>query len=293
MDWSGCSKLYQTTLSTFPNEHAQSMFLFAQAWGNFLAHPTVLLDERRDNSAQFLWEIRPFMLTGPVSFYVVSSSTYVLLLIVLAGVFRCLRRGSAIEWSFWIAMLASIPLSAAIVMKSDGWRLLTVTHLFVAAFLALAFALPQIAGDKKHVSVARWQPTAIALGAAMLVFPIFPALAHAFALRELRAHPRIPAPGPHDEIVTGGRRMSGFLVLPERQWSILRDVVAVADLAERVGADVQDVARGIGLDKPDRREAPASGAGLRWFVLSEGYDRAHQDRAGPRGPAADSGDRGE
>ena len=65
------------------------------------------------------------------------------------------------------------------------------------------------------MSVARWQSAAMVVGATMLLFVIFPALPHALALRELRTHPPIPASGPHDEIVTGGRRMSGFLVVPD------------------------------------------------------------------------------
>jgi len=131
--------------------------------------------------------------------------------------FYYLQKSSPTERWFWIAMLASIPVSAAIVMKADGWRLLTVTHLFIAAFIALAFAAPGIADQRRQVSVARWQSAAMVVGATMLLFVIFPALPHALALRELRAHPPIPAPGPHDEIVTGGRRMSGFLVVADGQ----------------------------------------------------------------------------
>ena len=216
MDWTGCLKLYQGTLAALPNENAQSIFLFAQAWGNLLAHPTILLREVGDNFVGFSWGLWPFMLAGPASLYDASSGElYLILAIVLAPLFHYLRNSSSAERSFWIAMLGSLPLSAAIVMKADGWRLLTVTHLFVAAFLALAFATPRIAEYDRRVLVTRWQPAAIALGAAMILFVIFPTLAHALALRELRARPPIPAPGPYDEIVTGGRRMSGFLVVPD------------------------------------------------------------------------------
>src|SRR5262249_47263166 len=169
-----------------------------------------------DNFSGFLWGLWPFMLAGPASLYDASAGElYLLLPIVLAAIFYYLRHCSVAERWFWIAMLASMPLSAAIVMKADGWRLLTVTHLFVAAFLALAIAAPRITDYKKVVPVMRWQPAAVALAAVMLIFVVFPALAHALALHELRAHPPIPARGPHDEIVTGGRRMSGFLVVPD------------------------------------------------------------------------------
>ena len=55
----------------------------------------------------------------------------------------------------------------------------------------------------------------MAICAVMVVFVTLPRLAHALGLRELRAHSSIHAAGPHDEIVMGGRRMSGFLVVPD------------------------------------------------------------------------------
>ena len=60
----------------------------------------------------------------------------------------------------------------------------------------------------------------------------------------------------------------------------------IADLCESVGADVQAVARGMGLDERIGVEIPACRPGLRRLVLSQGYARPDQDRAGPRGAAA-------
>ena len=54
----------------------------------------------------------------------------------------------------------------------------------------------------------------------------------------------------------------------------------IADLCEKVGADVQEVARGIGLDNRIGSQVPACRAGLRRLVLSQGHPRAGQDRAG-------------
>ena len=215
-DWFGCLKLYQATLSALPNENAQSSFLFAQAWGNFLAHPTVLVRELGDNFAGFLRGLWPFILAGLASVFNGSGhEVYLFLPILLPAMFYYLQKSCPTERWFWIAMLASIPLSAAIIMKADGWRLLIVTHLFIAAFIAVALAAPGIAEQRKHVSIPRWQPAAMLLAGAMVVFVVFPALAHALALRELRAHPPIAAREPDEEIVTGGTRMSGFLVVPD------------------------------------------------------------------------------
>jgi hypothetical protein len=223
LDWSSCRKLYYATLSTLPNENAQSRFFFAQAWNNFLTNPAVLSRDLLYNLADFLWGLGPFMLTGHAPRYDGSArKVYLFVLFVLfvpfllLAIFHYLRKSSATERSFWIAILGSIPLSAAIIMKADGWRLLTVTHLFVAAFLALPVAVPRISNRRKDLSGMRWQPAALALSAVMLVFIVLPALAHAFAVRDLRAHPPVPASAPpHDEIVTGGRHMTGFLVVPD------------------------------------------------------------------------------
>ena len=52
----------------------------------------------------------------------------------------------------------------------------------------------------------------------------------------------------------------------------------IADLCEKVGANVQEVARGIGLDNRIGVEVPARRPGLRRLVLSEGHAGADQDR---------------
>ena len=54
----------------------------------------------------------------------------------------------------------------------------------------------------------------------------------------------------------------------------------IADLCEKVGADVQDVARGIGLDSRIGSQVPARRPRLRRLLLSEGHARASPDRAG-------------
>ena len=47
----------------------------------------------------------------------------------------------------------------------------------------------------------------------------------------------------------------------------------IADLCEKVGADVQEVARGIGLDNRIGAQVPACRAGLWRLVLSQGHGR--------------------
>ncbi len=60
----------------------------------------------------------------------------------------------------------------------------------------------------------------------------------------------------------------------------------MADLSEKVGANVQEVARGIGLDNRIGTEVPPCRSGLRRLVLPERHSRAGENRARPRRPAA-------
>ncbi len=54
----------------------------------------------------------------------------------------------------------------------------------------------------------------------------------------------------------------------------------IADLCEKVGADVRDVAKGIGLDSRIGNRFLHAGAGIWRFVLPQGYAGAAQDWAG-------------
>ncbi len=192
MSWDGCDKLYPTTLASLPSERAQSMFLFTQTWLNFTAHPQVLLGAMWDNFSNFMRGIGPFMLAGYIPLYSATSvDSYLLLLPPAVAIWFVWRKVSATERSFWIAMLASLPLSAGIVMMADGWRLLHVTHLFVAAFLALGFAVPLVEPGQRDVPRLNWQIGAGVLAASLGVFLLFPYLARSWALAELRTHPPI------------------------------------------------------------------------------------------------------
>ena len=65
----------------------------------------------------------------------------------------------------------------------------------------------------------------------------------------------------------------------------------IADLCEAVGADVQEVARGMGLDNRIGGKFLHAGPGLRRLVLSQGHQCAVKDRAGSRRGAAHRRDR--
>ena len=60
----------------------------------------------------------------------------------------------------------------------------------------------------------------------------------------------------------------------------------IADLSEKVGADVQEVARGIGLDNRIGAQVSACRPRLRRLLLSQGHAGADEDRPGSRRAAA-------
>ena len=60
----------------------------------------------------------------------------------------------------------------------------------------------------------------------------------------------------------------------------------MADLCEKVGANVQDVSRGIGMDNRIGPKFLHAGPGLWRLLLSQGHARAAQDRRGLRQPGA-------
>ena len=66
----------------------------------------------------------------------------------------------------------------------------------------------------------------------------------------------------------------------------------IADLCEKVGADVHDVARGIGLDGRIGRKFLHPGPGYRRLLLPQGHAGADAHRAGLRRAVAAGGDDG-
>jgi UDPglucose 6-dehydrogenase len=56
----------------------------------------------------------------------------------------------------------------------------------------------------------------------------------------------------------------------------------IADICERTGANVGEVAKGIGMGHPDRTQVPHAWAWLWWKLFSEGHARIGRDRAQER-----------
>jgi hypothetical protein len=107
-------------------------------------------------------------------------------------------------------------LSAAIVYADDGWRALHVTHALVACFLASAFGARGVV-TIRHATPRpwQWQVGAASIAAAAALFLLAPMLSRAQALREIAAHPAFDRTGPNEQVVAGGRHITGFLVVAD------------------------------------------------------------------------------
>ena len=104
------------------------------------------------------------------------------------------RRMSKAERCLWAGFFVSVLVSAAIIYADDGWRALHVTHVLAACFLASAFAAPGVLTIPNRVaSRSSWQPGAVAMAVAAVLFLAVPMLARQQAQRELALHPAASA----------------------------------------------------------------------------------------------------
>jgi hypothetical protein len=217
-DWAGCLETYAAQLGQLPDERAWVHFLVTQSWRNVLAQPAVFAGHLVGNVAKYVVSQPRFFVAGygEMTVWTKGAAALALLATIPALVLAWRHRTSPAERLFWLALLASILLSAAIVYADAGWRALHVTNIFVAAFLASTFGVTG-AIRPSPVVAARWPwqlgATVIAAAAGLVV--LAPVLAKAQAMREIAAHPAFEPVGPHERIVLGGGSITGFLVVPD------------------------------------------------------------------------------
>src|SRR5262249_55422028 len=141
-------------------------------------------------------------------------------------------RTSLAERSFWGVLFVSIALSAAVVMKDDGWRVLHVTHTLVACFFAMGFAAPATLVTAPAARALHWRTGAGAIALLVVLFIFVPWLSHVLTARSIARHPAIVADAGY-HIVPGGRFISGFQVIADGEQRPLRvPTLHMSDLLE-------------------------------------------------------------
>jgi hypothetical protein len=200
------------------DERAQVWFVISQTWSNVLGRPGLFAWRLSENVAKFVLSQPRYFVTGygRMSWWTQAAAALALLATLPGLLFTWRRRASPSERWFWLALFLGIFLSAAVVYADDGWRTLHVTHAFAACFLALAFAAPGVV-SLPHSPRWRgqWKAGAAAIGVMAVLLLLAPVLARAQLGGILAAHPPFGRAGPNEDIVLGGRAVTGFLVVPD------------------------------------------------------------------------------
>jgi hypothetical protein len=217
-DWAGCLGTYAAQLGQLPDERAQAYFLMSQTWHNVLSNPAVLARHLLENVAKFVVSQPRFFMAGygEMSVWTKAAAGLAMLAILPALLSTWRNRTSLAERSFWLVLFASILLSAAIVYADAGWRALHVTNIFVACFLASAFGVAgAIAVRPVAARHRQWQIGAVSIAAAAVLAILAPVLSRAQAMLEIAAHPAFTPLAANEQVVLGGRAITGFLVVPD------------------------------------------------------------------------------
>jgi hypothetical protein len=215
--WDGCpSRLAEQGEPLTGDEAAVAKRLYAFAWQNFKAKPTVL-------PARLTACLRGFLSSFPAVIWKgyalvpdrrVGPLGAVLTAISLIGLLWLARRETnAVATSFACLVGLSIVLSSAIIYLDDGARTLAASQPLVALFIAIGMSNPALRSAKVEANRRLVACGTSGLIVAALLAVSVPGIAHRLSFTELdQKH----LAGEPDEItVAGGRRMSGFLVLAD------------------------------------------------------------------------------
>jgi hypothetical protein len=221
--WGDCERIYAAQLAEMPNERVRAVFLLLTTWNNILRNPEILFFTLLRHMLEYVDGFSSFMFKGYGGYEsllgVFAEGFVAVLLISIIYINRL--RGTFFEFGFWIVVLASILMSATIVMGDDGWRILLVTHALIAYLLSSGFSAPSVAISSSLTPTCQWKTGASAFAAIVALFLIFPVIANAVAVHESPTAPETIDPSEH--IVAGDRHMTGFLVVPDDE-TVVRSV---------------------------------------------------------------------
>jgi hypothetical protein len=215
-NWDGCPlKLAEQGEPLASDEAATAKRLYAFAWQNFAAKPTVFL-------ARLTAGVRGFLSYFPVVMWKGYSVTpdrrlgpfgTALTVISLIGLLSLVRHGtSAVEVTFWCLVGSSILASSALIYLDDGARTLAASQPVVALFIAMGMSNPQSPPGETKAGGKLVAFGASGLIVAALLTVSVPWMAHRLSSTE--ADPKHLS-GSDEIIVAGGARMSGVLVLAD------------------------------------------------------------------------------
>jgi hypothetical protein len=216
--WDRCfDKVMEITAQGPHGEGIAAKVAYFLAWENFANHPLVFFERLLAASHAFLSDLPDLVLQGYGS---VTEPWWfpktLILIICLCGIIYILAfQQNRREVSFWVVLWGSNVLSAGFVFFDEGRRVLASTYPLIFLFFAMGLSAPNIA-TKCEV---RADANLIRFGTAILISALFllvsiPWLAHHLSWPQSVA-PSAEAQKPDEAFVFGGRRLAGFLVLPD------------------------------------------------------------------------------
>lgn len=211
--WDECSVTFAEEIAAQPSIRDVNALLLGKAFEAFLQSPATLIVALIQNVG-FMFRIMPQYFVG---YYTsqpavwLSYSEIVAAYLALGAVL--LVRARRIDWrvagTFWIALGLGIMCSAALIFRDDGQRTLVVTHVFVAALVAVALTAPQAFRPRFRADLFR---TPVWVGGIAVALSVF--LGAGLFVRSLQAEPAI-AGSPDAEsrhAVLAHEGLTGFLV---------------------------------------------------------------------------------
>ena len=191
---------------------------YSLAWENFMNHPSVFFNRLLAGALAFLTYVPDLLFRGYGA--VIEPSWFPRTLIValtFIGLLNVLsRRANRKQVGFWTLLWASIVSSAAFVFFDQGQRVLASSYPLIFLFFAMGMSGPNVAIRRDEIV----DPKLVRFGstlfiASLLLFFSIPWLAHRLSPAQSLMTGSI-AGNPDQAVVFGGRRLAGFLVLPDK-----------------------------------------------------------------------------
>ncbi|WP_458760241.1 hypothetical protein ACSVBT_05410 [Afipia sp. TerB] len=222
--WSECAARFaDERKAAGADEKKFTDFLYAQALQNIQSNPTVIVKRLALGAVAFVASLPRTLTDGYLR---ASDSAWCATLFILTSIvgigLLSIRRPEPFEVAFWVLSITSILASSMFVYFDDGRRVMTASYPLITMLLASGLANPfkkLIVPQTMDRRLLWGCPTFIAL--AVAAFFVAPSVAH-----HLAPEPLPPALDSSKHQVWAGRRLSGFLVLPDSQ-RLPKDIVAI------------------------------------------------------------------
>ncbi|MGB3811110.1 MAG: hypothetical protein WA943_13545 [Parvibaculum sp.] len=211
-DWSECALSFADTVKGMTLAGRNSFF-YEQAAEAFWRDPSLLFGKVMANADNYTSRLPVFLLTQYTSVVDMSVSRAKLLAcLCIPGMILVMAKNYFVL-SFWVLLLASSILSAALIFGDDGSRVLIVTYVFLGGLFALGFASPAVVRRVDNRPSMDWRS-----GAAGIVAILFICVGSTLILQTYsRLFGAVAQPYDSGSVVQimSSPGLTGFMVVPD------------------------------------------------------------------------------